>query len=324
ALLLTALGGWWLAGRSLAPIERVRAQAQQIGVERLDERIAVPDTGDEVARLAATLNTMLARIEAGVEEQRRLVADTSHELRSPLAVMRAEIDVSLRADDLEPAARGVLISAREEVDGMSRIVDDLLTLASADEGRLELVLERADLADVAAEAVEALASLAAARDVSLRLEGEPAPALGNLVDNAIKHGPAGTAVVVSTGTAGGDAIVAVEDAGAPIPTELRERVFDRFFRLDGSRSRTTGGSGIGLAIVDEIARAHDGRAWVEPGAAGGNRFAVALPERNERRDGGDDRRAIAAAVHVRLPHPTGTPTVTRQQPERCPDCARRT
>jgi len=304
ALLLTAAGGWWLAGRALAPIERVRVQAQEIGVGRLHERIAIPATGDEVARLAVTLNTMLARIETGMEEQRRLIADTSHDLGTPLAVMRAEIDVSLRTDDLDPAARDVLVSARDEVDRMSRIVDDLLTLASADEGRLELVLEPADLGAVAARVVGALASLAAARDVALRLEATPAPALadswrlgqalGNLVDNAIKHGPRGATVVVSTAIDGASAVVAVEDAGAPIPPELRERVFDRFFRLDRSRSRTTGGSGIGLAIVREIAHAHGGRAWVEPGA-GGNRFAIALPARDSTSDAAVPAAPVQAA-----------------------------
>jgi HAMP domain-containing protein len=116
ALLATALGGWWLARRALRPIERVTARAAAIDLDRIEERVAVPATGDEVARLASTLNAMLERIEAGVREQHRLVADASHELRSPLAAMRAEIDVSLRADDLAPEAREVLESAREEVD----------------------------------------------------------------------------------------------------------------------------------------------------------------------------------------------------------------
>src|SRR6185295_16756737 len=143
--------------------------AAAIGPDRLDERLAVPPTRDELARLAATLNDMLGRIQRGAEEQRRLVADASHELRTPLAAMRSELDVSLLADDLSPAARAVLLSTREEVDRMSRTVDDLLTLAAGDEGRLDLLAGPLDLADVAGDAAAALAALAEARGVRVEV-----------------------------------------------------------------------------------------------------------------------------------------------------------
>ena len=139
ALAATALGGWWLARKALLPVDRMTSQAEEIGIDRLHERIALPRARDEIGRLAETLNAMLDRLERGVEEKRRLVADASHELRTPLAAMRAELDVSLMADDLPPAGREVLESTREEVDRMSRIVDNLLTLARVDEGRLELL-----------------------------------------------------------------------------------------------------------------------------------------------------------------------------------------
>jgi signal transduction histidine kinase len=240
-----------------------------------------------VARLAQTLNTMLERIHGSVEAQHRLVSDTSHELRTPLAAMRSVLDVSLRADDLSPAARRALEETRGQVDRMSRTVADLLTLASADEGRLELAIEPVDVAAVASSVVRALRPLAAARGIALEAEGGPAlaladerrlgQALGNLVDNAIKYGPAGSAVRVRARTTQEEVVASVDDEGPGIPTEKRGRVFERFFREDVSRARATGGSGIGLSIVREIARAHGGRAWVEARTGGGSTFSISVP-----------------------------------------------
>jgi heavy metal sensor kinase len=287
ALAATALGGWWLARRSLRPVQRLTTEAQAIGVDRLGDRLAVPGTGDEIARLATTINMMLSRIQAGVDAQQRLIADTSHELRTPLAAMRAELDVSLRADPLEPAARAVLESTRDEVDRMSRTVDDLLVLASADEGRLALETEPVDVATVAAGAVRALAPLAHSRATAVELDARPAPAradagrlgqaIGNLIDNAIKYSPPGATVRVATTTAGEEAVVTVDDEGPGIPDAVRDRIFDRFFRADASRTRATGGSGIGLAIVREVAHAHGGRAVVAPRPGGGSTFTIAIP-----------------------------------------------
>jgi heavy metal sensor kinase len=287
ALVATAAGGWWLARRALRPIDRLTTEAGTIGVGQPGDRLADPGTGDEVAHLAATLNTMLSRIQEGVEEQRRLVGDTSHELRSPLAAMRAELDVSLRTDALDPPARAVLESTREEVIRLSRMVDDLLTLAGADEGGLALALAGADLADVAREVARSLEPLAAAHGIVLALDAAPGPvtgdavrlqqAIGNLVDNAIKYSPHGATVEIATATEGAAAVVRVADTGPGIAPELRERVFDRFFRADASRTRATGGSGIGLAIVRELARAHGGQAWVEARPGGGSVFVLSLP-----------------------------------------------
>src|SRR5437867_271579 len=172
ALAATALGGWWLARKALRPVERMTSEAGQIGIDRLSDRIAVPRVADEVGRLAVTLNAMLDRLEQGVREKHRLIADASHELRTPLAVMRAEIDVSLRGDYLPPAACAVLESAREEVDRMSRTVDNLLTLAQVDEGRLELLVTPVSLIDAIDAAARPLRPLAAAKDVELTVDGE--------------------------------------------------------------------------------------------------------------------------------------------------------
>jgi len=287
ALLATAIGGWLLARRALRPIEEITTTAELIEVGRLRERIAVPAARDEVGHLATTLNTMLERIERAVEQQQRLVADTSHELRTPLTAMRSEIDVSLRVDDLPQAAREVLVSVREEVDRTSATVEDLLTLAAADEGRLAAGNQRVDLRDEAQAAVLALEQLAVRRAAAVELvgkhvevEGDPTGvrhALRNLVENAIKFGPKGGAVTVRVWSADDRAGVTVEDDGPGVPAALGERIFDRFFRVESSRARDAGGSGLGLAIVSEVARAHGGEASVRPRAPRGSAFELSLP-----------------------------------------------
>lgn len=275
ALALAAAGGWWLARRALRPVDTMAATAAAIGVDRLDERVPEPAVRDELWQLARTFNTMLDRIREGVEDQRRLIADASHELRTPLSAMRAEIDVSLRADDLSSAAAEVLESAREEVDRLTGMVDDLLTLATADEaGGLKLQLAPADLADLAREAAGALDGRAAA----IELRGRPAPVLAderrlgrairNVLENALEFSPPGGTVTVETSPGR----IAVTDEGPGIPPGLREKVFERFFRADPSRSRSTGGSGLGLAIAREIVEAHGGTIRVE----GSNTVAIEL------------------------------------------------
>ena len=286
ALAATAAGGWWLARRALAPIGELTDDAGRIEMQRLSERLPVPPTGDEVARLATTLNTMLARIEGGVEEQHRLVADASHELRTPLAAMRAELEVSLRADDLDPAARAVLRSTLEEVERLTWTVEGLLTLTSADQGALGLRPRPVDLAVLADETVTRLRTLAGAHGVTVEVDAGPAVALadeawagralGNLLDNAIKFSPAGATVTITTATRADEALVRVLDEGPGIPPDARDAVFDRFHRLDGSRTRATGGSGIGLAIVRRALERMGGSVRITDAAGGGTVFIVNL------------------------------------------------
>jgi signal transduction histidine kinase len=283
ALLAAAGGGWWLARRALRPVEEMAAAAAAIGPARLDERIAPPHARDEVAYLAATLNTMLDRIQHGVEEQRRLVADASHELRTPLAAMRAEIDVSLRGDEHTAAGGAILRSAREEVDRMARTVDDLLTLATVDEG-LVLQREPVDLAALGAAVLGRLRPVADGRGVVLACDGAPvlvladpdrlAQAIRNVAENAIAFSPPGGEVTLCTERDGDVALLTLRDEGPGIPVADRERVFARFYRADPSRTRTTGGSGLGLAIARELVEAHGGSARV----SGGRRGATVVME----------------------------------------------
>ena len=261
--------------------------AAAIGADRLGDRIDDPGSHDEVGHLAATLNSMLERIEVGVEEQRRLVADASHELRTPLAAMRAELDVTLRLDDLSPAARAALESTREEVDRLSRTVDDLLTLASADADRLSAKPEPLDLQRVAGTVADAVAPLAARHEVTVTATGagarvlaDPAAlshAIRNVVENAIEFSPRGGQVQLETEAVDGVARLAVLDEGPGIAPEARERVFERFYRADPSRTRSTGGTGLGLAIALELVSAAGGRFWVEAREPRGSIFRLELP-----------------------------------------------
>ena len=287
AIALTGLIAYWLAHKALQPVERITSDAQDIGIDQLNERVAVPDSHDETRRLAVTLNAMLERIEQGVLERHRLVANASHKPRTPLAVMRSEIDVTLGADELSPAAREVLSSVREEVDRMARTIENLLTLAQADEGRLELLTVPVDLRQVAEDAARALQPLAAAKGQSLEVEGrhEEVQAdpprlvlvMTNLIENAIKFSPDGGAIRVASWRHEEEVGVSVTDDGPGIPVPDRENLFDRFYRVDSARGRAVDGNGLGLAICREVAVAHGGRIWVVGAPGGGSVFSVALP-----------------------------------------------
>ncbi len=307
ALAGTALAAYWLARKAMRPVERMAADAEEIGAGQLQDRIAVPTSHDEIHRLAVTLNAMLARIEHGVMDKHRLVADASHELRTPLAVMRAELDVSLRDHTLPAEAMEVLTSAREEVDRMSRTVDNLLTMAATDEGRLELLTTRVDLRDAADHAAAPLRLLAAAKGVHLLVGGDPLPAqadpqrldlaLTNLIENAIKFSPYGGEVRITTWRRDGEVGVTVEDDGPGVAVADREHLFDRYYQVDGDRSHNLGGSGLGLAIAREVATAHGGRLWVDSAPGAGSAFSLALPM----------WRSLEAAAHSSQPVTLGGP-----------------
>jgi heavy metal sensor kinase len=281
-------GGWILARKALLPVDRMTRKAEVISADRLQERVAVPRSRDELGRLAETLNDMLNRIERGVQEQQRLVADASHELRTPLAVMRSEIDVCLRAKDLpEEEAREVLSSVGEEVERMSRILDNLLTLARIDEGRLDLLCAPERLDEMVSEVLAKLRPIAQAKGIGLEVEGEPAEVLAdgprfelvitNLVDNAIKYtGPGGTVRVVVWRDPH-EAGITVHDTGPGIGADALPHLFDRFYRADAARSRSAGGSGLGLAICKEIVTAHGGRLWASSELGHGSSFSLAMP-----------------------------------------------
>jgi heavy metal sensor kinase len=283
-------GGFLLARSALRPVARMTGEAAAIGVERLDERVAVPRTRDELHRLATTLNAMLERLEQGVADKRRFVADASHELRTPLAVMRAELEVGLQETDLSQEARDVLGSSVEEVDRMARIVDNLLTLARIDEGKLRLLRTDVSLSPAIATVVDELTPMARSRGVRLlrsAREGDGPSVVAdaerlhqvllNLLENAIKYTDPGGEVTAQPWTNGSMAGVTVRDSGRGIPTDEVTHVFERFYRVGAARSRDDGGSGLGLAICHEIIEAHGGQISVRSEPGRGSEFTFSLP-----------------------------------------------
>ncbi len=284
ALLLASLAGYALAGATLRPVESMRRRAEEISATVGGRRLPVPAADDEVARLARTLNAMLARIEAGLERERRFVAEASHELRTPLASLKAELELALRRPRSAEELRDAITSAAEETDRLAALAEDLLVLARSDEGRLSVEPESLAIRELleavagrfaaSAEAagsaleVDAPTGLTAAAD-RMRLE----QALGNLVDNALRYG-AGT--VRLEGREGeGSVALRVSDEGEGFAPELLPRAFERFSR-DGGR-RVRGSAGLGLAIVEAIARAHDGTASAGNRPGGGAEVTLVLP-----------------------------------------------
>jgi two-component system OmpR family sensor kinase len=275
ALLLSSLAGYVLAGAALGPVEAMRRRAAEISAETAGARLPLPATRDEVSRLGETLNAMLGRLEEGLERERRFVADASHELRTPLASLKAELDLALRRPRSREELEEALRSAAEEAERLARLTEDLLVLASASEDGLRLRPTRIDareLLDAVARrfsangrAIEVVAAAETLTGDRLRLE----QALGNLVDNALRHG-AGTVRLEARAEG-----LRVRDEGPGFPPAFLPRAFQRFSRADEARTR--GGAGLGLALVDAIARAHGGSASARNLDEGGAEVAISLP-----------------------------------------------
>ncbi|PPG54638.1 two-component sensor histidine kinase [Rathayibacter sp. AY1G1] len=270
-----------VVGRALRPVERMRAEAEAVTSSALDRRIAAPGSGDEVDRLAHTLNRMLDRLQSGQERQRRFVSDASHELRSPVAALRQTAEVALAHPDRLDSARLARTVAEESV-RLGGLIEGLLLLARSDEARLALAAAPVDLDDLALGEVRRLRDSGARVDASgispvqaVADEALLSRALRNLVDNAVRH--RSSQLALSTRVDGAEAVLAVDDDGPGIPAAERERVLERFVRLDEGRARDAGGSGLGLAIVAGIARAHGGRVVVGDSALGGARVEVRVP-----------------------------------------------
>lgn len=279
-VLVVAAVTWWVVGRALRPVARIRAEVDAITADRLDRRVPVPASGDEIAALARTMNGMLDRLDAAATAQRRFVADASHELRSPLATIRQHAELG----QAHPEATSVTELAdvvHDEGLRMQGLVDALLLLARLDE-RAALHREPVDLDDLAFAEAARLRAAGVTVDVSGvgagRVEGDPrllAQLVRNLVDNAARH--TRSRVALSVTERDGLATLTVADDGAGIPPEERARVFERFVRLDEARARDAGGSGLGLAIVRAIVEAEGGQVTVDDGPLGGARFTVTMP-----------------------------------------------
>ena len=279
AAILAALV-WWLVGRTLRPVELIRARVASMSGTDIDQRVPEPRGTDEVARLAKTMNALLGRIEDATRRQRRFVADASHELRTPLTRMRTELEVDVAHPEQADAVR-TQRSVLEEVTSLQQLVDDLLLLARSDEGAPPKQ-EQFDLSEVVLEETRVPRANGVAVDTS---EVEPVTVAGdpeqirrvvrNLLDNAERYARAEISITLSERA--NTVTVAVADDGPGIPPEQRERVFERFTRLDDSRATATGGTGLGLAIAREIVQRHGGTISVGANGDAGARFEVRLP-----------------------------------------------
>ncbi len=291
-LLFASVGGLFLANRALSPIDRITRTAQRISAEALTQRLdlALPD--DEVGRLARTFDAMLDRLDEAFERQRRFTADASHELRTPLAIMKGDIEVTLHRPRTVGEYQEVLADVQEEVDRLTRMVEDLLLLARSDTSQSLLRLEPFDLANLLHRVTDQVQPIADAKKltllldtpVSVPLRGDPDKLVRlflNLLDNAIKYSPCRGQITVQARYQEDQGqhrvVVKVRDNGPGIPSEQQAHIFERYYRADVSRTRANGGAGLGLAIARWIAEAHGGHISVQSTPGEGSVFCLTLP-----------------------------------------------
>jgi heavy metal sensor kinase len=287
ALALAAGGGIFLARRALKPVDKIAQTAQEIGESDLGRRINV-NTKDELGRLAATLNAMIGRLEKAFQRQKQFTSDASHELRTPLAVIEAESSLALQKERTSSDYRQSLETISQESRQMSSLIDQLLTLARADAGKEQWNFTEVNLGKLVSNLSTDIEVLCQEKGLSFQL-GQPQDLVVkgdearlrelfmNLLDNAIRYTPAPGTVSVSIRREGQMAIVAITDTGVGIPAEDIPFLFERFYRVDKSRSRAEGGSGLGLAICRHIAETHGGKIEVESQVGAGSTFSVWLP-----------------------------------------------
>jgi heavy metal sensor kinase len=286
-LAVGALGGVWIARRSFAPLARLAGRAERITAEQLHERLPVEGASIELDQLAVAFNQTFARLEGSFDQLKRFTADVSHELRTPLTALRAVGEVGLRGTHRAEGYREVIGSMLEEVDRLTRLTDELLTLARADAGEARIRREQVDLGVLAREVAEHLSVLAEEKQQRLEVEGSPLvvsgdrtvlrQALVNLAANAVSYSPDRTRIRIRSGRCGDSACLEVTDEGPGVAPEHRERLFERFYRVDKSRSRELGGTGLGLALVKWAAEAHGGRVELETELGRGSTFRIVLP-----------------------------------------------
>jgi heavy metal sensor kinase len=288
AIFLFGYGGWFLAGLALKPVDLITRSARKITAENLGQRLEVVNPQDELGQLAETFNDTLARLEDSFKRTRQFSVDVSHELRTPLTILRGETELGLRLAKEPDEFRELLQSNLDEIKQMSRIIEDLLFLSKAEEGGLYLDLEEVELYEFIQELVLQFTPTARETGVALTFEGAtPVLVRGdrarlrlilhNLLDNAVKYNKPGGTVRLVLSCEGGQAKVAVADDGVGIPAEDLPHIFDRFYRVDKDRNRSSGGSGLGLSLAKSFTAAHGGKITVTSALGQGSEFNVYLP-----------------------------------------------
>jgi hypothetical protein len=287
-VLIGGVGAYWLARAALSPVERLRKEVAALSERDTESSVQVPRTRDEIAALAGTMNDLLARLHRALARQRGFVADASHELRTPLAVLGAELELAGRPGRGRLELAQAVGNAAQEVARLTRITNDLLVLARSDEDRLIVRPEPTAIAGLLDRSVELAAGRAKAAGVdcvSVVPAGLTAlvdadrirQAIDNLIDNALRFAPGGTRILVTARAAGPDLVIEVADAGPGFPPDFLPQAFERFGRPDTGRARSSGGAGLGLAIVQAIAAAHGGDATARNRPEGGAVVSIELP-----------------------------------------------
>jgi len=285
ALVVAAVTAWGLGSIALSPLVRVADAARTIDVSRLATRLPVRGTGDELDQLVGGFNETLGRLERAVGEMRQFSAALAHELRTPLAIMRGELELGLRQ---RGGQQQLLANQLEEIDRLKRLIDQILTLARAESGQISLNVVSVDLGDLAASLVEQLQPVAEAHNIELCCEpcervivrgdaGWLERLLINLLDNALKFTGAGGRVTLGVCRTDGAARITVRDTGVGMSADDARRVFDRFFRADPARSSATEGAGLGLSLAQWIVQSHHGSITVESHSGTGSTFTITLP-----------------------------------------------
>lgn len=287
-VIVAGIGAYWLARAALAPVERLRREVAALSEQDTGSTVQVPGTRDEIAALAGTMNDLLARLHGALARQRAFVADASHELRTPFAVLRGELELAGRPGRSSEELRAAVASAAEEAERLTRITDDLLLLARGAEATLIPRLARTDVAQLLAQSAERASGRAAAAGVTCRVDapaglvamadaGRLRQAVDNLVDNALRFAPRDSEVTISAEMAGPMLVIEVCDRGPGFPPSFLPRAFERFARPDQGRARDSGGAGLGLSIVQAIVQAHGGRAVAANRAGGGASVRLEIP-----------------------------------------------
>ena len=288
-LVLASAGGYWMSRRALAPVDQITQAARSIGIQNLSERLIIPRTGDELQRLSETLNDMMQRLDTAVKRITQFTADASHELRTPIAVMRTTAELALRRERSVPEYREALSQVLAELERTSGLVENLMLLARADSGGELLHKQAIDLAESVREACAQGRMLAQGRDVHFEANVAPqrisvqgdSQALRRvfliLIDNAVKYTASGGSVTVALSATDGVATGEVRDSGIGISREDLPNIFERFYRADKARSREMGGAGLGLSIARWIVEHHHGEIQVESQPGKGSAFRITLP-----------------------------------------------
>jgi signal transduction histidine kinase len=286
-LAVACLGGWWISRRALAPVDEITKVARSITVQNLSKRLSVPQTGDALQRMSETWNEVLARLETAVDRTRRFTADASHELRTPVALIRSTAELALRRERAPEDYRKALRQIEAEAECMTSLTNNLLSLAAADANRVEMPLAPLDLNCIASDVVQEHLALAESKGVCVRADllAKPATALVNdagirrllriLVDNAVKFTQPAGSVLVSTTGGQGKVTLSVRDSGPGIPADAVPHIFERFYQADQSHGENSG-AGLGLSIAQMIAKAHGSAIEVESAPGHGSCFSLAL------------------------------------------------